>query len=467
MTDTLDLVLLPSVKQGGNPPEWVEQRGGDVRAYDRRSGRSVWGPSHPFQEPSDVILTNGLIRLRVGARGVLPYVDVHAFRDGLWRHTGHLILGNLGSTTQVLVGARLERLTTDVGVVALDVPEVSPLRLELRRGERMIRVASGSQFESSDFINRHIRWDGTPPYVTRSGVTRMTGRFNSGVRVSTRAEFLWPQAASPSSWSVALWWRPDGGSGAVSGGSYGEGPYGEGPYGGSSGQGDAGLMAILDTVGEKVTLAWDSVAGQFELVVPTGQVNVPLTFDSGDDLLLVARFSTSDGLALTVVEDDGTSHHASAPSVTAPATTQTGFRSLRLAESGGVLNGAVIDNPQVYMRWLSSSEAGSLGDATSALDNLPDPEGDLVWHASFDVGPSFSVSNVGSGIWAEPALDGDGFRKGVTVLLNGYGASGLGVTATTRLAEVGAFVATNDSADEPIYHQLQYAALSRQELRLR
>ena len=72
MTDTLTPLARPRVYTHGDPPEPMALRGLDVRAWDRRTGRRVWGPRYPFQEPSDVVVDNGIIRVRGGSRGTPP-----------------------------------------------------------------------------------------------------------------------------------------------------------------------------------------------------------------------------------------------------------------------------------------------------------------------------------------------------------------------------------------------------------
>lgn len=161
-----------------DPPTWLAQRGGDVRAYDRREEREVYGPSHPFVETTDLAVTNGHLRYWVGNRLLAPFLNVQAYADGAWREAGYLMLADpLGSA--VLLGARLRRLTPELGTVVLTVRNQGEVMVTLRRGERMLRVQHGDA--SAPSATRLVRWTGVPPWTRLSSATQAPATFGQGV----------------------------------------------------------------------------------------------------------------------------------------------------------------------------------------------------------------------------------------------------------------------------------------------
>jgi hypothetical protein len=56
--------------------------------YDRRSGREVYGPAHPFEAGTDAMVENGLLRLWCGPVGLVPYVSVSAWTGTEWTGSG-------------------------------------------------------------------------------------------------------------------------------------------------------------------------------------------------------------------------------------------------------------------------------------------------------------------------------------------------------------------------------------------
>ncbi len=178
---TLPQIVLPALVADGSPPLWLVQRGGDCRAWDVAAGRAVYGPAHPFAEPSDLVLENGLLRAWCGGRGIVPYFTVASFVDGAWRQFGCVALAD-ETAGPVLDGARLLKVTPDVVTAALNVRDIGDVFVSLRRGERMLRIQHGNTRLPTASATRVVTWLGTPPTIDGVGDADVgTGRFGSGV----------------------------------------------------------------------------------------------------------------------------------------------------------------------------------------------------------------------------------------------------------------------------------------------
>jgi hypothetical protein len=173
MADTLPTIALPSVVQAGDPPSHVALRGQDVRAYDHEADRLVWGPAHPFLAPDDLTVMNGLWRMRFGLQGTPAAADVEVFRSGQWRDMGTLYFTDPASTTELLLRARLMRLTTELVTVALDIRDAGVVLVTLKRGERGVRITHGSDVAPTESRKRQVHWEGSP-----------SGSFSNGRLVS-------------------------------------------------------------------------------------------------------------------------------------------------------------------------------------------------------------------------------------------------------------------------------------------
>lgn len=159
----LDHDAVPLVEdQFGSPPDHIELRGQDVRGYDSRIGRTVWGPSHPFLEPTDLGVTNGILRFKVGDYDEPPRLDVEFFDDGEWKDMGQLYMADPSSSTDELRTARLVRCTPDVATVAIGARDCGPIFVTLKRGEPMVRIELGSLARPTVSRNRQVRWSGSP-----------------------------------------------------------------------------------------------------------------------------------------------------------------------------------------------------------------------------------------------------------------------------------------------------------------
>lgn len=167
--DTIATVVFPSYEADGDPPSWVTLRGQDVRAYDHRALRTVWGPSHPFLAPDDCGLINGLIRCRFAGQGLVAFATVEAFKDDEWRDMGTLYFADPSSTTETVQRVRLVRLTPEIAIALVEVREAGPVLVSLRRGERMLRITHGVTLPPRDERARQVRWSGSPAAGVTNG----------------------------------------------------------------------------------------------------------------------------------------------------------------------------------------------------------------------------------------------------------------------------------------------------------
>jgi hypothetical protein len=180
----------------GTPPA-ATGRGGDCRARDLTLARNVYG-GHRFAATTDCRISNGLLRLTLGAIGAAPALTMEARRgssvivgdvyDDTYRDTyggsyatpSWLAMGTLSidttSATSLLTGVRLVAidaeavtilLTADVGV-GTDSAYVT-----LRRGERMCRIQHGSTRAPLVTLARRIRLTASPSPVGTASVGRV------------------------------------------------------------------------------------------------------------------------------------------------------------------------------------------------------------------------------------------------------------------------------------------------------
>lgn len=323
------LVIVPEPRRNdADVPTWASLHGGDVRAFDRSEDREVFGPSHPFERTSDLLVTNGMVRFWIGNRGLIPWLNVAAFRSGEWREMGVV---SLAPTAGALAGARLIRCTPDEATVALSVRTTGAVHVTLRRGERMIRLGIGPERSPSTSYARTLAWDAMPPTLARSSVSSAAGRFGSGASVAAGGAltFAWPGDASSDAWSVSGRWTPDAASTA---------------------KGDTTIGSVNAVDGTPLAVvAWrasdDKVTLTMDGVTIAGPV---LTFSSGQAVGFCARFDTVSGLALSVNVADGVVSHSSDPAQTDPATASAALGSLTVLVPvpGGGGGGAVpYDSP--------------------------------------------------------------------------------------------------------------------------
>lgn len=436
-------------------PDWVSLRGGDVRAYNRSLEREVFGPSHPYPNTTDLLLTNGLVRFWVGNRGMIPFLNVDAFASGSWRHSGVLALA-ADDSDDVLLNARTLSVTPDLGTVALDVLNSGPIYLTLQRGERMIRVQHGSDRDEVSAA-RYVRWLAAPPTRQLSTATA-AGKFNAGHRQNTgdtSSEFLWPTDVRDG-FTLAYWWLPAAGSAS---------------------QAQSGLASLWDTSETRVLHSrFDTSDNRAKVTVGATTIqSSALTFAANDPVFVALRFSTSDGLALSVKTPTGTLEHVIAPSVVSLGVLDLLYLAFRTTGAGtwgggtygggtwgGLITGlGTFDNLQIFDGYLSNDIIASLASAASALDGITGIEGRLRWFAPFDVVPS--VGALSGGRMVESSAGADGLKRMLASLGSVYSLYG-GLASVDESADYLAALLDDETAAS--VHN-QFASAYSQEVRVR
>lgn len=472
MTDTLPDVVLPSLAQDGNPPNWITYRGGDCRAYDRRLERNVWGPGHAFLRSSDLLFTNGVVRAWCGLDS--PYLNVSIFDAGEWRETGVVSFDQTATTR--LNGVRLVRVTPDVVTVALDVRSHGLVLVTLKRGERMLRIQHGTSLAPQVVAGHYVRLRGVPPYLALDGtLTPAAAKFGNGIPGDGSRRFPWPASLSVDAWTVARWWKPDDASAT---------------------QLSSGLIGISDSTGGDVGRVWFETSDntiRFTLGANT-VTSAPLTWSAGETIGVAVAFSTSGGMSLTTkVADDSpvtvTNVNALDPGTSDDVWTAIDFGAVWDGVTtwgsgnwgdgtwgGGLAGNGLVDNAQIFEDRLTDLERTTLLDATSGLDGLPSPEGRLVWHAPFDARPLPAGSSFASGRRFEATAedgttrnaDADGLTKAIAVLETGAVAlPGLVLGHPGSLLDAAVFFATTGTQDDIADQHAQFAAANEQEIRVR
>lgn len=359
------------------------RRGGDVRVFDRTDMREVGSPGHPFASTSDLLVTNGLCRYWVCARGLVAHISVSAWAGGTWRALGCLAL----SQAYPLVGARLVRLSSERAVVALSIRDKGTVTLRIQRGERRIHITHGLRQRPTANTPRSIAWLGTPPPSMLVNASVIPATFANGLSLATGgvATFAWPPAAV-APWTVSLSWKPNAASSTLA---------------------NAGLAALLDGASATLgSLSW--FASDKTLRWTNGATvlsSAPLSFTSGGAVSIQLRQSTI-GRTLTVkVGSAAATHVTDSATIATPALLSLGqvgsayvpgtlgSSSLGSGPLGWSLSGTAvfargpIDNVGILTSALTDAEAATLSGATTALGGLPQPEGLLNWYAPFDVPP--------------------------------------------------------------------------------
>lgn len=470
----LPQLVLPAVEDTASPPAWVAERGGDCRAYDVSQGREVFGPSHPLEEPSDLVLENGLLRAWCGGRGIVPYFTVMTFVDGAWQQCGCVVLAD-ETTGPQLDGARLVAVTPDRVTAALRVRGIGDVYVTLKRGERMLRVQHGTTRAPTVSATRRIGWLGTPPTIAGLGdASSGAGKFGLSIALAAGDEipaFQWPAAVTPAAWTVAGWWIPDDDDTAH-------------PL--------SGMFTIMDAAGGSVASLHHSGDDQVFLgeVGATVVETVPVSFSGGENVFFALRFDDVAGVRLTVATPNDGVVHVGDPS-TAPASSST-FTQLVLAGwtfgesepfgSGppfgddGPFGGAIsavngrLDEMLVFAGRLTDSQVEALANAAVQLEGVPSTPRP-VWYAPFDVnGLAPTPDAVGSGrrveLGPDPIIGMSRMVAALTAIVAGTDfavASPSSVTVIDVMAGL-ATAATEDGAAD--LHD-QFAAASEQEIRIR
>lgn len=498
--DALAPVVLPDIEQAatfdGSAPAWLTMRGGDCRAFDRREGREVYGPSHPLVAPTDLIITNGVIRAWFGPRGMPPYLQVQAVGGDGWQEIGYIHLADPTGTSVLLTSVRLVRVTPESVAVAVGIQDQGNAIVTLHRGERMFRIRHGGGRTRVSCV-RQVRWAGLPPWSRLEAAGQAEGKFGLGLDGGRDAatwddpvatwddpvyswdgsasgpdlRLRWPASLAKTAWTAVLWWRP---------------------YGAAADIDDAGLLSILDSddaVAAYLRLDGADQRVKFSIDGDTVQ-STAQAFAAGAHVFVAIRFSEDDGMALTVKPGAGSIEHVKDAAALDPGTAAA-YADLFFGASetawgdgawgdgtwGGVSYAdGVLDNIMLFAGYLSDAELVDLAAAANRLDGLPSPESRLVWHLPGDPRPVQAGSAYADGRRFEATAEGGstrspdaaGLTRAVCVLDDAAAAiTGLGITATVEQLDVGAFLATTGTLDDLADHHAQFAAASEQEVRVR
>lgn len=182
------------------PPRAAILRGGDVRARDLAQVRNVLGP-HRFAATTDLRITNGLLRLDVGATGAAPTVTVSFYKGsvptgdalsdtlsntlegsmtaGAWLTAG-VITFDSPAVTATMTAAHLLHVTPNTATIRLVSAAMADAYLTLRRGERMVRIQHGATRSSTVTTTRRVRWAAATPGTATSGRVTETTPANAG-----------------------------------------------------------------------------------------------------------------------------------------------------------------------------------------------------------------------------------------------------------------------------------------------
>lgn len=159
-------------------PRAAASRGGDCRARDLNQVRNVHGP-HRFAATTHCRISNGLLRVTVGATAAAPSLTVEAFTgyrsedDFFWDIFDDIFPGGysapewttmgtitIDSTllTALLTGVQLVRINPERLTIRLVSPVMADAYVTLRRGEPMIRIQHGSTRAPLISTSRRVRW---------------------------------------------------------------------------------------------------------------------------------------------------------------------------------------------------------------------------------------------------------------------------------------------------------------------
>lgn len=456
--DELADVARPRVSSSGAAlPAALVDQGGEVRAYDRRWARDVFGP-HPFLEATDLLLTNGLIRFWPGPVGAPPFLHVKAVAGSSWRSINPLGLSLAGNA---LRRVRLQSVTPEAATVALTVDNEGDVLVSLRRGRRAIEIVHGAGL-GSPVADRLVEWLPGPP-GNAAALQTGPGKFGLGLLASaTEPIFVtydWPGTRDV--WTFAGWWLPAADSAT---------------------QALSGLFSGWEGNTQEMAAWWDPADRRLRFKIgPTTVQSSPLTFAGGDAIFIALRLSPTEGMTLTVKTPTAALEHITDAGQTTPGGT---YDELRIGwwdgstwGSGtwgsGVWGGwrlpnGVVDNLMKFVDRVSDDELAGLAVATFGTENLPEPWSRLQWYAPYDSLGEFDPSPLTSGRVENGSPDTNGLTLGVVALDDAVVAHGLGlVVAAAASAEFEAVIATDGMGDTVTDYQAQFAAESYQELRAR
>ncbi len=166
-------------------PRPAPSRGGDCRAHDIDQERNVHGP-HRFAATTHCQISNGMLRLTVGASAAAPSLTVEAWRGRVvindtyvdtytdtyggdistpaWFSVGTLTIDS-PSVSALLTAVRLVRISPEAATIRLVAPLVADAFVTLHRGWRSVRIQHGSTRAPLVDTDRRIRWTATPSPV--------------------------------------------------------------------------------------------------------------------------------------------------------------------------------------------------------------------------------------------------------------------------------------------------------------
>ncbi len=178
-------------------PRPAASRGGDCRALDLDQDRNVHGP-HRFAATTHCQISDGMLRLTVGATGAAPALTVEVWRGRVtindfytdtytdtyggdistpaWFAVGTLTIDS-PSVSALLTAVRLVRITPEAVTIRLVAPLIADAFVTLPRGWRSVRIRHGDSRLAPIDIDRRIRWTHTPSPVG----TATTGRVEENV----------------------------------------------------------------------------------------------------------------------------------------------------------------------------------------------------------------------------------------------------------------------------------------------
>lgn len=185
--------MTTTVSYALDTPPAAALRGGDCRARDLNQARNVHG-GHRFAATTHCRISNGLLRLTVGATGAAPALTIAARRGALpigdylsdilsdtlpgttatpaWFAMGTLTIDS-PSVSALLTGVRIAHVTAESVTLRLIAPAIGDAWVTLERGERQVHVQHGSTRAPLVDIDRRIRLTSSPSPVGTAALGRV------------------------------------------------------------------------------------------------------------------------------------------------------------------------------------------------------------------------------------------------------------------------------------------------------
>lgn len=433
--DGLALSVVPVLQQpGADRPGWIDKRGGEARAFDRRTMREVYSDGHDVLASTDLLITNGLARCWVGEIGLVPYLNVEIFVGHDWHAVGCIQLAD----ANILDRARIQEVTREGVTIALAVQGAGDVFVTLNRLEPFFRISNAPA----------VSWHGTPPVASVVAAAHAAGAFGAGLEgVAPHPEIVLNWAAPADEWATTLWFHAATAAAASAGSAF---------------------LTIYDGAGLHVAKVFlDAVDKRAKFVMGARTVqSAPLTYGVGDNVLIGVSFSTVEGMKLSIGHPDGTAQHYTDPAGVDPIT--AGF----LGKVAYLINGAewgdgdwgdgewgggtlypegIVSNHMRFDGLITDDEFTGLCTAVYRYDNLPQPEARLVWYAPYEAQPLVVLGGEATGRRVDGATDPEGLTKALVYLDASH-------------SEVGAVVGR--PGDAIADQHAQFIAVNEQELRL-